>query len=67
MENKSAADEEEDKKLNGILLKLYLNMSQVSLKQSRPKTCIYYCKAALLIDKDNTKALFRYGRVILNK
>jgi hypothetical protein len=63
MENKSTQNEEEEKKLNGILLKLYLNMSQVALKQTKPKKSIYYCKLALNIDKNNTKANFRYGQV----
>ena len=61
MENKSAKNEEEDKRLSGILMKLYLNMSQVSFKQQKPKKCIYYCKLALNYDKNNTKAYLRYG------
>jgi hypothetical protein len=42
----------------------FVGMSQVSSKQSKPKKCIYYCKLALLIEKDNIKAIFRYGKVI---
>ena len=63
LEKKSVENEEEEAKHSGILLKLYLNMSQVSLKQSKPKKSIYYCKLALAIEKDNVKAIFRYGKV----
>lgn len=63
MEKRNIENDEEEAKQSGILLKLYLNMSQISLKQSKPKKCIYYCKLALTIEKDNVKAVFRYGKV----
>ena len=67
MEKKPAENEEQDEKQKGILLKLYLNMSQISLKQSKPKKCIYYCKLALQIEETNVKDIFRYGKVNKHK
>ena len=43
------------------MLKLNLNMSQICLKQQKPKKTIFYCKEVLATEPDNVKALFRYG------
>ena len=63
LDNTSVNTEEDEIKWKGVMLKLYLNMSQVCLKQVKPKKTIYYCKLALDIDAQNVKALFRYGQV----
>lgn len=62
LDNVNVANDEEESKWNSVMLKLYLNMSQVCLKQSKPKKTIYYCKLALDKDPKNVKALFRYGQ-----
>lgn len=62
LDNRSSKNEYEDKETQRVSLKLYLNMSQVSLKQNKPKKCIYYCKLVLDIESNNVKALFRYGK-----
>ena len=36
-------------------------MSQICLKQLKPKKTIFYCKEALQMEPENVKALFRYG------
>jgi hypothetical protein len=63
LENTRLTEEEEEKKWKSVMLKLYLNMSQVSLKQVKPKKAIFFCKLALDFDPKNVKALFRYGVV----
>jgi FK506-binding protein 6 len=62
LDNVNVENEEQENKWNSVMLKLYLNMSQVCLKQSKPKKTIYYCKLALDKDPNNVKALFRYGQ-----
>jgi hypothetical protein len=64
LENISVTDEDEERWKN-VMLKLYLNMSQVCLKQTKPKKAIYYCKMALEMDEKNVKALYRYGQVLI--
>jgi tetratricopeptide (TPR) repeat protein len=66
LENRSAQNEDEDKKMSGMLKKLYLNVSQCYLKLSKPKRSIYYCKLVLMNDESNVKALYRYGKVNFN-
>jgi len=64
LENRSAQNDDEDKKISGILKKLYLNVSQCFLKLSKPKKSIYYCKLVLMNDENNVKALYRYGKAL---
>jgi FKBP-type peptidyl-prolyl cis-trans isomerase len=61
LDNTPVNTEEEDAEFKRIMLKLVLNMSQICLKQQKPKKTIYYCKQALEFDPNNVKALFRYG------
>ena len=63
LDNTSVNSEEDECQWKHVMLKLNLNMSQICLKQVKPKKTIFYCKEALDIDKDNVKALFRYGQV----
>lgn len=63
LENTHITNDDEETKWKGAMLKLYLNMSQTSLKQIKPKKAIFFCKLVLGIDADNVKALFRYGVV----
>lgn len=65
LESTSVNSDEDEERWKEVLLKLYLNMSQICVKQSKPKKTIYYCKESLNIDPNNAKALFRYGHVIL--
>ncbi|CAF0907657.1 unnamed protein product [Brachionus calyciflorus] len=62
LENTNLKTEEEEKRWQGVMLKLYLNMSQVCLKRAKPKKTIYYCKLALDQDAQNAKAIYRYGK-----
>lgn len=62
LDNTSVKDEAEETRWKAVMLKLYLNMSAVCLKQSKPKKCIYYCKLALDFEPQNVKSLFRYGQ-----
>ncbi len=62
----SLLNEEEETKWKAVMLKLFLNMSQICVKQIKPKKTIFYCKQALDIDPNNIKALFRYGLVSVN-
>lgn len=62
LDNTNVKDEEEEARWKSVMLKLYLNMSAVCLKQSKPKKCIYYCKLALDFEPNNVKSLFRYGQ-----
>lgn len=64
LDNTSVKDEEEEIKWKAVMLKLYLNMSAVCIKQSKPKKCIYYCKMSLDYEPNNVKSLYRYGKVI---
>lgn len=59
------ANEEEENRWNAAMLKLYLNMSQVSLKQVKPKKTIYFCKLVIDLEPQNVKAHFRYGQVLI--
>lgn len=61
LDNVSVQNDEEEKRWKSTMLKLYLNMSQICLNQTKPKKSIYYCKLALDMDPQNVKALFRYG------
>lgn len=61
LDNVSVKDDEEEKRWKATMLKLYLNMSQICLRQNKPKKTIYYCKLSLDIEPHNVKALFRYG------
>ncbi len=61
LDNTTVKTEEEEKEWKRIMLKLNLNMSQVCLKQQKPKKTIFYCKEVLYLDPENVKALFRYG------
>jgi len=62
LDNTSVKDEAEEARWKAVMLKLYLNMSAVCLKQSKPKKCIFYCKLALDFEPNNVKSLFRYGQ-----
>jgi tetratricopeptide (TPR) repeat protein len=61
LEKTSIQNEEEEIRWKSTMLKLYLNMSQICLKQLKPKKTIFYCKSALYLDEQNVKALYRYG------
>ena len=65
LDNTSVKDEAEEARWKAVMLKLYLNMSAVCLKQSKPKKCIFYCKLALDFEPNNVKSLFRYGQASL--
>lgn len=65
LDNTSVATDQEEEKWKAVMLKLYLNMSQVCLKQIKPKKTIYYCKLVLDLDTQNPKALYRYGKVFI--
>lgn len=62
LENTNVKDDEEEIRWKSVMLKLNLNMSAVCLKQSKPKNCIFYCKASLDFDPQNVKSLYRYGQ-----
>jgi len=62
LENTGVKDDTEEMEWKRVMLKLYLNMSAVCLKQSKPKKCIYYCKLSLDFEPQNIKSLFRYGK-----
>jgi len=55
------ADETEERQGLNLSLKLYLNLALVNLKTNKPKKTCTYCQEALLIEPNNTKALYRYG------
>lgn len=61
MDNVNVGNDEEEKRWKTTMLKLYLNLSQICLKQTKPKKTIFYCKLALDLDPENVKATFRYG------
>lgn len=63
LENTNIKTDEEEAKVKAVSLKVYLNMSQICLKQAKPKKAIFYCKSALELDPGNIKATFRYGQV----
>ena len=65
LENTNIKTEEEEAKIKAVSLKVFLNMSQICLKQAEPKKAIFYCKSALDLDPGNIKATFRYGQVLL--
>lgn len=64
LDNTSLQNEQEEVRWKGVMLKLYLNMSQVCLKQTKPKKTIYYCKLVLDLEPQNPKAIYRYGKVV---
>jgi len=58
----SLANRDEEERRQRILLKLQLNTAHCCLKVKWPKKACIACREALDIEKDNTKALFRYGK-----
>lgn len=58
----SLANREEEDRRQKILLKLQLNTAHCCLKVKWPKKACIACREALDIEKDNTKALFRFGK-----
>ncbi|RNA40467.1 inactive peptidyl-prolyl cis-trans isomerase FKBP6-like [Brachionus plicatilis] len=62
LDNTCVTNDDEEKKWIGVMLKLYLNMSQVCLKRAKPKKTIYYCKLVLDLEAQNAKAIYRYGK-----
>ena len=63
LEEKRLKDAEEEKKWKAVLLKLYLNQSLCSLRQSKPKLAITQCRKVMELDPKNVKAHFRLGQV----
>jgi tetratricopeptide (TPR) repeat protein len=61
LDNTTVKTDAEENEWKRVMLKLNLNMSQVCLKQQKPKKTIFYCKEVLYLDPENVKALFRYG------
>ncbi|XP_077995368.1 inactive peptidyl-prolyl cis-trans isomerase FKBP6-like [Glandiceps talaboti] len=62
LENCHLKDEIEEKAMQKVLLKLYLNMALCSIKLCRSNRAITFSKKALEIDEKNVKALFRCGK-----
>eukprot|EP00092_Neocalanus_flemingeri_P015889 GFUD01017206.1.p1 GENE.GFUD01017206.1~~GFUD01017206.1.p1 ORF type:complete len:476 (-),score=199.32 GFUD01017206.1:136-1563(-) len=58
----SLANREEEERRQRILLKLQLNTAHCCLKVKWPKKACIACREALDIEKENTKALFRFGK-----
>jgi len=58
----SLANREEEESRQRIMLKLQLNTAHCCLKVNWPKKACIACREALDIEKENTKALFRYGK-----
>jgi len=58
----SLANREEEERRQKILIKLQLNKAHCCLKVNWPKKACIACREALDIEKDNTKALFRFGK-----
>ncbi|GIY37562.1 inactive peptidyl-prolyl cis-trans isomerase FKBP6 [Caerostris darwini] len=65
LEDVSVANEEDDEKRKGYLLKLYLNLSQCYLNVNVPQKAIIYADLSLKIDPKHPKGLFRMGRALL--
>ena len=63
LEEKRLKDAEEEKKWKAVLLKLYLNQSLCSLRQSKPKLAITQSRKVMELDPKNVKAHFRLGQV----
>ena len=61
LDKTSVNTDEDEVKWKAVMLKAYLNMSQICVKQVKPKKAIFYCKMALDLEPNNVKALFRYG------
>uniref|UniRef100_A0A2L2YF89 peptidylprolyl isomerase n=1 Tax=Parasteatoda tepidariorum TaxID=114398 RepID=A0A2L2YF89_PARTP len=57
----NVANEEEDEKRNGYLLKLYLNLAQCYINIQTPNKAVIYADLALKIQPKNPKGLFRMG------
>lgn len=62
LDNTTVTNDDDENKWISVMLKLYLNMSQVCLKRGKPKKTIYYCKLVLDLDAQNAKAIYRYGK-----
>lgn len=63
LEETRLKSDEEEKKCQAILLRVYLNVSLCYLRQSKSAPAITYCRKALDIDSKNVKAHFRLGQV----
>ena len=59
-------DEEEEKKKNAELVKLYLNEALCHFKLGHPTLCIQACKNVHLLDDRNCKNHFRSARFLLH-
>ncbi|XP_070572772.1 inactive peptidyl-prolyl cis-trans isomerase FKBP6-like [Ptychodera flava] len=64
LENCHLKDEAEEKAMKKVMLKLCLNMALCSVKLCQSARAIMFCKAALEIDPQNVKGLFRYGQAL---
>ncbi|KAK6192466.1 hypothetical protein SNE40_003928 [Patella caerulea] len=57
-------NEKEEESQQKMLLKLYLNLSLCCLNLCHSGRAISYCKKVLELDKNNCKALFRFGKAL---
>ncbi|KAG8187252.1 hypothetical protein JTE90_019145 [Oedothorax gibbosus] len=64
LEDINVANEEEDKKRNGYLLKIYNNLAQCYINKQDPKKAVTFASLGLKIDDKNRKGLFRMGKAL---
>ncbi|CAG0889599.1 unnamed protein product [Darwinula stevensoni] len=64
LENCWVKDEEEEKKKNAELVKLYLNEALCHFKLGHPTLCIQACKNVHLLDVRNCKNHFRWAQAL---
>lgn len=62
LESRPCLDEDQDRRVKEILLKLYCNVSNTSMACKRPYAAMTFARKALDIDKDCVKALYFYGK-----
>jgi len=67
LEECSLQNENEEKQMNDVLLKLYSNMSQCALEQGQSGRAIKYARKVLYVDPKNIKALFRLGKAYMKE
>lgn len=60
-------NEEQERWMNEVLLKIYLNAAHCSLELGQQARAIKYARKALSIDPKNVKALYRMGKALMKE
>lgn len=65
LEDRPMKNEEEENDTKTLLLRIYLNLAVCCVKTKHSGRAISYCKRCLDIDRNNAKALYLQGKVLV--